>query len=146
MSRLKRIDEKESTPHSIGFVMVDIDHFKQINDAFGHAAGDEVLRGMAQRFKSSVRQYDIVGRYGGEEFLVVLPHTDAGQLRGFAERLWEKVRSEPFHYDGHDISVTISLGVAAASGSDESHEELIRRADDALYRAKSEGRDRICYA
>lgn len=130
----------------VGFIMLDIDHFKRINDTFGHAAGDEIIRELALRLRNSVRQPDIVGRYGGEEFLVVLPNATEEQLGVIADRLWSSVRSTPFRFGGESIPVTVSLGVAVSSGTEESHEEIIRRADGALYRSKNEGRDTIRYA
>jgi diguanylate cyclase (GGDEF)-like protein len=146
MSGLTRTREDDGQESSVGFIMLDIDHFKKINDTFGHAAGDEIIRELAARLRDSVRQHDIVGRYGGEEFLIVLPDAAEEQLRAIAERLWRSVRSEPFRYGGENIPVTISLGVAVSTVADEGHEEIIRRADDALYRSKNEGRDRISYA
>jgi diguanylate cyclase (GGDEF)-like protein len=146
MSRLKRMEVSGITPPILGFIMIDIDHFKQVNDQHGHAAGDEVIRELAERLKQGTRSYDIVGRYGGEEFLVVVSQAEMGDLKIVAERLWSSVRSTPFQFDGTSIAVTISLGVATSSSKDEHHEDIIMRADEALYRAKNEGRDRICYS
>jgi diguanylate cyclase (GGDEF)-like protein len=128
------------------FVMVDVDHFKDINDTHGHAAGDEVIRVLAERFTSGMRQNDFVGRYGGEEFLIVLPDIADDQLKTVVERLWSEIRSKPIRYQDKEIPVTVSLGVAAYQHTDEHLEQIIKRADDALYRAKNEGRDTIRYA
>lgn len=146
MSRLVRVRQDKNEDAPIGFIMIDIDHFKKINDTYGHAAGDEVIRELAHRLRSVIRQHDIIGRYGGEEFLVALPQTAESQLRSAAERLWSSVRSTPFLYEGKEIAVTISLGVAASTPKDDHYEKIVSRADDALYRSKHEGRDRITYA
>ena len=138
--------EQAASRLPFGVLLADLDHFKRVNDTYGHVAGDEVIRGIAERLKKGCRPYDVVGRYGGEEFLVVLSQADEECLKNVAERLWEVVRSAPFRSGETDIPVTISLGVAASGGVVERCEQMIKRADDALYRAKSEGRDRICYA
>lgn len=145
MSRLERYLSDGPHQGSVGFIMIDIDHFKRVNDTFGHEAGDHVIRELAERIRKEIRQYDIVGRYGGEEFLVVLPQSTVDDVRAVAERLWHSVRSLPVRYGNREIFVTVSLGVAMAAGETH-HEEVIRRADDALYRSKHDGRDRISYA
>lgn len=145
ISRLKRLRERGAS-NCIGFIMVDIDHFKNINDTYGHAFGDKVIHELAGRLKACLRQHDIIGRYGGEEFLAVLPDADSEHLRTIAERLWGEVRTRPFEYEGENITITISLGVSSTRDRDESSEEIIKRADGALYRSKDEGRDRITYA
>lgn len=133
---------RESGP--VAVIMTDIDHFKKINDTRGHQAGDTVLHEVAQRMKGAIRAYDAVGRYGGEEFLIVLPGCDGeGALRQ-AERIRQAIASEMFAFDGKVFSATCSLGVAwrdSASLGDSS--SLIREADLALYRAKSTGRNRV---
>jgi len=146
MSRLVRVRQDKELDAPIGFIMIDIDHFKKVNDTYGHAAGDEVIRELAQRLRGVIRQHDIIGRYGGEEFLVALPQTAESQLRSVAERLWSCVRSTPFRFEEKEIAVTISLGVAASTAQDDRYEKIVSRADDALYRSKHEGRDRITYA
>lgn len=143
MLRVNRQLESSGSEGSISFIMVDIDHFKQINDRCGHAAGDVILREVAERLKDGLRQYDIVGRYGGEEFLVVLPNADAEQLALVANRLWNNIRSQPFHCQGEELAVTVSLGGAVFRAGDKSYEQTIRRADEALYRSKEDGRNRI---
>lgn len=125
---------------SCGFALIDIDHFKKINDNFGHPAGDEVLRVVAQRLRAASRPTDAIGRYGGEEFLAVLPSVDQGSIKGVCERLRLAVSSEPVTYQGHQISVTCSVG--GALSRDTHMDELIEEADRQLYRAKRQGRNR----
>ena len=127
--------------------MVDIDHFKKINDTFGHWSGDLVLREVARRLEAAIRCYDGVGRFGGEEFLFVLPGCDEAAALGVAQRIREAVRCQPVTTPNEIIPVTISLGVAVeTSGRRDVVEALVRRADGALYRAKGEGRDRAVLA
>lgn len=127
----------------ISIVMVDLDHFKQVNDDFGHAAGDAVLRGASNLFKAGLRPYDSVGRVGGEEFLVVLPECDLDSGAGVAERLAGLLRAHPIPVPAGRVRVTASLGVASTSQEDVlDAQELTRAADAALYRAKRGGRDR----
>jgi diguanylate cyclase (GGDEF)-like protein len=145
ISRCKRMKESGTPMSSLACVMIDIDHFKHVNDTYGHAAGDEVIRELANRLKQATRPYDIVGRYGGEEFLVVICQSDDEFIRTVSERLWSIARSTPILYGDKSIDITISLGVAKFGVTDESHDAVIIRADHALYQAKNEGRDRICY-
>lgn len=145
IARCKRMKESGTSMSSLACVMIDIDHFKHVNDTYGHAAGDEVIRVLASRLKQVTRPYDIVGRYGGEEFLVVICQSDDEFISEVSERLWSIARSTPICYGDKSIDITISLGVAKLDVTYESHEEVIIRADRALYQAKNEGRDRICY-
>jgi diguanylate cyclase (GGDEF)-like protein len=132
---------------SLGVVLADLDHFKHINDTFGHLAGDEVLRQAARRMVAALRPYDTVGRYGGEEFLVVLPGCDPAAALGLAERLRERVAAEPVEVERGSIRVTLSLGVTAwEQVSDGDVVALLRAADAALYAAKSAGRNRAVLA
>jgi len=138
LSRARR----QGAPVSI--VMADLDHFKRINDAHGHLAGDVVLREVACRLSSSVRGYDVTGRFGGEEFLLVFPGCAVRNAVDRAEQLRACVNREPVETPEGPISVTLSLGVAgseAARATDP--DSLLRAADAALYRAKSGGRDRV---
>lgn len=125
----------------LSLIMADVDHFKDINDTFGHLVGDQVLRETAQRLRAALRPYDTMGRYGGEEFLIVLPGCDAEVSFGLAERLRRCVEAKPTRSEGRTIAVTISLGLAAWDGH-VSPQELLRHADEAMYRAKAEGRNR----
>jgi diguanylate cyclase (GGDEF)-like protein len=122
--------------------MVDIDHFKSINDSFGHSAGDAVLRDIIKRLCSAMRPYDSIGRYGGEEFLIVAPGCDLSHSLTLAERLRESIAHEHFRADSHTIPVTVSLGLTVCEDKG-SADSLIRAADEALYRAKRAGRNRI---
>ena len=126
----------------LAVAMIDIDHFKRFNDTFGHLAGDEVLRRLAAIFRASLRSADFAARYGGEEFLIVLPETDAATAVEIAERIRARVAAESAQRDAVSPRITVSAGIAAASG-DEDLEVLIHKADAALYRAKEGGRDRI---
>ena len=129
---------------ALALAMIDIDHFKNVNDVHGHQAGDAVLREMADRVSGLLRSYDALGRYGGEEFLAVLSGCDPQDAVGLAERLCQAVASKDFRADEKSIPVTISIGVshvAGANGADAA--ELVRRADHALYRAKAAGRNRV---
>lgn len=138
--RLQRFGEIYSV------MLVDIDHFKRINDNQGHAAGDEVLRAVAAQLKEHAREVDRVARYGGEEFCVLLPHTDHEGALQAAERLRSAVHSTNIPWQDEQICVTISTGLATAQDPDEPLHSLLKRADDALYRAKTEGRNRVVVA
>jgi diguanylate cyclase (GGDEF)-like protein len=127
-------------------MLVDIDHFKRINDNLGHAAGDEVLRVVAQVLKEQAREVDRVARYGGEEFCVLLPHTDHDGALQAAERLRAAIHATDISWQDEVISVTISTGLASATDPSEPLHALLRRADDALYQAKTEGRNRVVAA
>jgi len=127
----------------IGVLMIDIDHFKAVNDAHGHQAGDHVLREIARRLRDGLRAVDSLGRYGGEEFLVVLPHTSVDDARQTAERLRHAIANPPFHAAGREMTVTVSIGVAAYPSTADTPDALIREADAALYRAKQAGRNRV---
>jgi two-component system, cell cycle response regulator len=128
----------------IGVVIVDLDHFKRINDTYGHPAGDTVLKEAARRMQSALRPYDRLGRYGGEEFLITAPDCDLSQTIALAERVRNFMSSDPVKSHSDEIPVTVSLGVAV--GSDQVGEDgaaLIATADEALYRAKRAGRNRV---
>jgi two-component system, cell cycle response regulator len=128
----------------VGVGLLDIDHFKLVNDSFGHAVGDEVLRQLAVRSAAAVRVYDAFGRVGGEEFLAVLPDSDENQTRIVLERIKRAVCRAPIKAEGHEVEVTVSIGGAASAG--ESVDALLHVADDALYLAKSSGRNRVVMA
>ncbi len=132
---------RERTP--VALILLDLDHFKQVNDQYGHLAGDEVLREAARRLIGSVRPYDGVGRYGGEEFLLVLPGCDFGCLGNRAEGVRQAFSDLPFTVQGQTLTVTASLGATLYyPNADTCASELIRTADDALYGAKAAGRNR----
>jgi diguanylate cyclase (GGDEF)-like protein len=137
----------------LAVALVDIDHFKGVNDTFGHLAGDRALKAIARTFRIFLRDYDLVGRFGGEEFALLLPHTGALDAYGIAERIREHIAVAPLDVtdlpDGQHLSVTVSVGVAAlgapwdtSSGSQIT--DLLAAADRALYQAKRGGRDRVC--
>lgn len=110
----------------MGLVMLDVDRFKQVNDSYGHLAGDVLLKGLAERITSSLRTYDTVGRFGGEEFLVVLPASDLEQSLRVAHKIWTLVREEPFLLEGERVPVTVSLGVAASREGDTEYGEILK--------------------
>lgn len=126
-------------------LMLDVDHFKSINDTFGHLKGDDVLRELAKILKDSVRTYDVLGRYGGEEFMMILPDTNIDNAVGLAERIRQKVENNLGKNSMLDNGrhVTISLGMTSASVDDTSIETIIKRADTALYKAKAGGRNKV---
>ena len=140
----RELDRGGREGRPVGVVLADVDHFKRVNDTYGHAAGDAVLRELAGRWEAAVRPYDQLGRYGGEEFLVVLPgcdEDDAGQL---ADRLRVRTAAEPVAYAGGAVPVTASFGVAVYHGDGPPDPDaLLHRADLALYRAKAGGRNRV---
>jgi diguanylate cyclase (GGDEF)-like protein len=125
----------------LAIAMIDIDHFKRVNDSIGHGAGDEVLREVVLRASEALRPYDGFGRVGGEEFLAIIAQVSASQVSRALERVRLAVHSTPIIAAGHEVSMTVSIGAALSRG--ESIDELIRSADEALYRAKAEGRDRV---
>ncbi|TMP42921.1 MULTISPECIES: diguanylate cyclase [unclassified Pseudoalteromonas] len=131
---------------SCALIMIDLDHFKQVNDEFGHAAGDKVLIALVKCIKSQLRKYDQLYRYGGEEFLVCLPQTELDDAKSFSERLRAGVEALKIDIsnDNH-INVTGSFGVTLIS-ADDNIETAIERADEAMYQAKKSGRNRVCVA
>ena len=123
-------------PQSISLFMIDIDYFKKYNDAYGHPEGDKVLRNTAQAFITATREEDMVFRYGGEEFAILMPRTTQYDAQNVGMRLMEAIRVQ--------LPITISIGLAAIPDSAQEKNDLIAKADKALYRAKALGRDRIC--
>ncbi len=127
----------------VAIAMLDLDHFKKINDTFGHLSGDVVLKNAAQCVLNALRDYDVLGRYGGEEFLMVLPGCDLKAGVRVAERIREQLAQQKFIVAGHEISVTVSIGLAVTKSGKLDPELLIELADQALYRAKSAGRNQV---
>jgi diguanylate cyclase (GGDEF)-like protein len=141
----KELQRSERSCDSLGVMIADLDHFKNINDSYGHLIGDLVLQGVATRLASSVRSYDSVGRYGGEEFLVVVPSCSADDIVASGERLRRRVADLPIATTSGPIAVTLSVGVVSAEigNAPLNYLALLRMADAALYRAKSKGRNRV---
>ena len=125
--------------------MIDVDHFKRFNDEFGHEIGDAVIKGVAERLRDALREIDVVARYGGDEFLVILPSTHFSGALTVADRCWRSVGERPFAIGGAELEVTVTVGVPLYPSRDVgSKDELLRAADAALYQAKEDGRDCIC--
>lgn len=144
LGRQMAAERRHGRPLSLA--ILDIDHFKRVNDTFGHPAGDEVLRRVAQLMVEIMREQDLVGRLGGEEFIIVLPNTDARAAMIACDRLRSAISGTTLLLeDGRTLSITLSAGIAQMAAGDE-HGSLIARADDALYRAKATGRDRVLLA
>lgn len=147
---IERLDEEVERSQRYGndlsVLLLDLDDFKQVNDRFGHQVGDEVLRNLGALLEEQIRDSDVVGRYGGEEFGAILPQTGVEESLELAERILGQVRRESFESDGNQFSVTCSIGVAEHEESDGDGDDLLRRADEALYRAKDAGRNRVVHA
>ena len=129
----------------MSLLLIDVDHFKRVNDSYGHLVGDDVLTDIGALLQRAVRSVDVVARYGGEEFVIVLPETGTGGATTFAERIREVIEQHPFLYgSGGELRLTVSVGVAVfpAPGL-ETVEDFLARADQALYRAKAEGRNLV---
>lgn len=131
--------------HVLSVMMVDADYFKKINDTYGHAVGDDVLRDLAENCRKIFRKTDIVGRYGGEEFAVILPGAEEEMAKIIAERLRKSIEESAVNTEKGDVNYTVSIGIASAQGQDVKIEELLDRADRALYMAKAQGRNRAIF-
>ncbi len=130
--------------HALTVMMADLDHFKQVNDQFGHQAGDAVLRAVGEIFRSNTRETDVAGRYGGEELMLIMAHNDLEGGMTYAERLRESVEVADFGtHGGKTLRVTLSIGVASYHEGMRKPEDLVSAADTALYRAKENGRNRV---
>ncbi|MBB5876156.1 GGDEF domain-containing protein [Xanthomonas sp. 3498] len=143
---LERLHARTRLGEPCSVVLGDIDHFKQINDSLGHEAGDTVLVALAERLANGLRKRDKAVRWGGEEFLLILPDTGIDDAERSAERLRARIAAEPFTIHGERLAITLSVGVAEIDPADPTFETAILRADRALYRAKGEGRNRVCRA
>ena len=139
------VEQSAARNKPIAVLVLDIDYFKAINDSYGHDAGDDVLREFALRIRKAIRNIDLACRYGGEEFVIVMPETDMAVATMVAERLRRRIASEPFgiQQGARHLEVTISIGIAALSEADDSAGTILKRADQALFRAKRDGRNRV---
>ena len=139
------VDQSAARGKPITVLVLDIDYFKAINDSYGHYAGDDVLREFALRIRKATRNIDLACRYGGEEFVIVMPETDMAVATAVAERLRRRIATEPFAIQkgARHLEVTISIGIAALSGVGDNAATILKRADQALYRAKRDGRNRV---
>lgn len=130
--------------HPLSCLILDLDHFKEVNDKYGHLAGDAILKEFAGRLTKALREVDVVSRFGGEEFVVLLPFTPKKDARSVAERILRGISTTCFNYEEHKMEVTTSIGVASTEDLKEGDmDTLIRYADDALYQAKHNGRNRV---
>lgn len=144
----QRLDEelervRRHTTREACLLMLDLDHFKKVNDQYGHAAGDSLLRHFADLLRQELRATDTAGRMGGEEFAVILPGSSMASALGFAQRVCDRLASRPLHYGAQQLHVTVSVGIAAIGVDDLSADAVLSRADAALYRAKDGGRNQV---
>ncbi len=136
--RTKRIEG------NISCIIIDIDFFKNVNDKYGHPAGDYILQQLSKIFFKNLRRIDTIGRYGGDEFILILPETTAEGAKTLSEKLRRLIENKVFVFEGNSIRITISIGIASFLGEKKLTKELIiKSADDALYQAKNNGRNRI---
>lgn len=138
----KNRSDRYETPFSL--IFMDIDDFKKFNDSYGHEAGNEVLKRIADTIQSHTRNVDLGARYGGEELAVILTNADAKAALGFAKRLHKAIGEQTFHFAGEKQSISVSMGISTYPKDAKSETELIVYADQALYKAKAEGKNRIC--
>lgn len=139
----KEIIRARRHARDLSFMMFDIDHFKHINDEYGHLAGDFVLKELARLVQGRIRRDEVFARYGGEEFAIVLPETHLEGARALGDGLRQKVESSSFVFQGEEIRVTISVGVTTLVDADKTSLDLIKRADEKLYEAKRTGRNKV---
>lgn len=137
------LERRQRDGSEVGVILIDVDHFKQINDRYGHLIGDAVLHDVAQRIRGELRSHDRVGRYGGEEFVVVTQCSDPAQTVAIAERIRTTIGASNFDNPAGPLPVTASLGVANAAADEFFADALVGAADEALYRAKANGRNRV---
>jgi len=131
--------------HELSCIMADIDHFKNVNDTYGHQTGDFVLSSLAAILRANIRRTDICARYGGEEFVVLLPNTPIQHAVELAEKIRQKIENTQMNYKGTILNITASFGVAAGLDEAELSDELVKRADVKLYEAKATGRNKVCW-
>lgn len=145
---LERLDEEIERSgkfkYSLSFLMLDIDHFKEYNDRYGHLVGDAILKEVANLIKEGIRQIDLVGRYGGEEFSIILAETGRDQASFIAERIRQAIESRNISVYDENLKVTVSIGISVLSDSYKTASTLIDTADKALYQAKEAGRNKVC--
>jgi diguanylate cyclase (GGDEF)-like protein len=137
----KEMSRAQRYGRALSILMFDIDHFKRVNDNYGHLAGDYVLQALARLISTRARREEIFARYGGEEFVILLPETQQEGAMELAEQLRKRVASYTFVFEGEEIPITVSIGVATVLDEGFSETEFIRRADEKLYQAKAEGRN-----
>jgi diguanylate cyclase (GGDEF)-like protein len=137
-------DKRSDSPSAL--IMIDIDHFKKVNDTYGHPAGDEVIKALAGIIKKATRETDVAGRYGGEEFAIMLPDTPVANVEFVSERIRRLVEKCTVVYDEIDISFTISIGIAGFKQTHADSTQWLDSADKALYQAKESGRNRVIVA
>ncbi|WP_017901502.1 sensor domain-containing diguanylate cyclase [Pseudomonas asplenii] len=137
------LNEAQREPRPLAALLLDLDHFKQLNDSHGHLAGDVVLSGFARNLESCLRQSDLICRWGGEEFIVLLKDTDRASAQSIAEKIRQHVEQQRYGYNGRHLQLTVSIGLTSLRADDTLH-SLLARADQALYRAKQSGRNRVC--
>lgn len=138
VERVRRGSTREAS-----VLMLDLDHFKRVNDQHGHAVGDSLLRHFARLLREELRATDTAGRMGGEEFAVILPGSNLAAAQTFAQRLCDRLAAEPLAVGPTRVEATVSIGIAAIAASDATPDAVLLRADEALYRAKTEGRNRV---
>jgi diguanylate cyclase (GGDEF)-like protein len=139
----QEFDRSHRYDHQISIILIDVDNFKEINDTYGHVAGDQLLQTIARRFTGNLRQMDIIGRYGGDEFVILLPETNQEQARIAAERLHEVVTQDSVDTPKDTIQLQISMGVASLNNRSDDMEKLLIKTDQALYAAKEAGRNQV---
>lgn len=129
--------------HNISILMVDLDHFKHVNDTYGHMAGDEVLRITSKQIQECVRETDFVGRYGGEEIVIILPETSLETAETLGNKIRQAIAAEPVKFEGHIIAVTASIGASSLRAEHQEYQDVFSEADEALYISKEQGRNRV---
>ena len=145
LERLKEeLERSKKFNYTFSFLMIDIDRFKEQNDRFGHLVGDAILREVSKAMKENVREIDAIGRYGGEEFSVILTETDRSKALAAAQRIRQAIEARRIRAYDEEVNVTVSIGVSVFPQDAQDTDSLIEKADQALYKAKQEGRNRVC--